>query len=146
MLYTRRELGRLALATLPAAGLAARPLSAFAAFAEKPNSKVAGVQIGLNVPYDFGNNLMSGDEVLDGCVKLGISAVELRSQPVELFMGVPAALLAPQRGAARNDQPTAAPTASDDLSKWRASAPLDKAKEFRKKYEDAGVLIQILKF
>ena len=34
MLYTRRELGRLALATLPAAGLAARPLSAFGAFAD----------------------------------------------------------------------------------------------------------------
>src|SRR3954452_17003088 len=112
MLYTRRELGKLAMA-VPAASLAGRPLSLFGA-AEKPNSKVAGVQIGLNVPYDFGNNLMSGDEVLDGCVKLGISAVELRSQPVELFMGVPAALLAPQRGAARNDQPTAAPTSSDD--------------------------------
>ena len=104
------------------------------------------MQIGLNVPYDFGNNMMSGDEVLDGCVKLGISAVELRSQPVELFMGVPAALLAPQRGAARNDQGGAATTASEDLSKWRASAPLSKAKDFRKKYEDAGVLIQILKF
>ena len=76
MLYTRRELGKLALATVPAAALAGRPLAAFAA---KPDSKVAGVQIGLNVPYDFGNNMMSGDEVLDGCVKLGISAVELRS-------------------------------------------------------------------
>ena len=35
MLYTRRELGKLALATLPAAGLAARPLSAFGAFADE---------------------------------------------------------------------------------------------------------------
>ena len=47
MLYTRRELGKLALATVPAAALAGRP---FAAFAAKPDSKVAGVQIGLNVP------------------------------------------------------------------------------------------------
>lgn len=146
MLYTRRELGRLALATLPAAGLAARPLAAFGAFAAaKPDSKVAGVQIGLNVPYDFGNNLMSGDEVLDGCVKLGVSAVELRSQPVELFMGVPPALLAaPQRGAAPD--PAARKAVAEDLRKWRAAAPMSKAKDFRKKYEDAGVLIQIVKY
>jgi sugar phosphate isomerase/epimerase len=147
MLYTRRELGRLALATLPAAGLAARPLSAFGAFAAKPNSKVAGVQIGLNVPYSFGNNLMSGDEVLNDCVKLNVSAVELRSQPVELFMGVPPALFGGgQRGAATPEQAAARKAAAADLEKWRAAAPLGKAKEFRRKYEDAGVLIQILKF
>jgi sugar phosphate isomerase/epimerase len=144
MLYTRRELGKLALATVPAAAFAGRPLAAFAA---KPDSKVAGVQIGLNVPYDFGNNMMSGDDVLAGCVKLGISAVELRSQPVEQFMGVPPALLAgPGRGAPTPDQAAARKTAADDLQKWRASAPVSKAKEFRKKYEDAGVLIQIVKY
>jgi sugar phosphate isomerase/epimerase len=146
MLYTRRELGKLALATIPAAGLATRPLAAFGAFAAKPDSKVNGVQIGLNVPYDFGNNLMSGDDVLDGCIKLGVSAVELRSQPVELFMGVPPALFsAPQPGAPPLD-PAARKTAAVDLQKWRAAAPLSKARDFRKKYEDAGVLIQILKF
>ena len=80
------------------------------------------MQIGLNVPYDFGNNATSGDEVLDGCIKLGISAVELRSQPVELFMGVPAALLAgPGRGAPTPEQATARKTAADELQKWRAS-------------------------
>jgi len=147
MLYTRRELGRLALAALPAAGLAGRPLAAFGAFAAKPNSKVAGVQIGLNVPYDFGNNLMSGDEVLDGCLKLNVSAVELRSQPIEQFMGVPAALFGGgQRGASTPEQAAARRTAAADLEKWRASAPLSKAKDFRKRYEDAGVLIEILKF
>jgi sugar phosphate isomerase/epimerase len=147
MLYTRRELGRLALATLPAAGLAGRSLTVFGAAAVKPNSKVAGVQIGLNVPYDFGNNLMSGDEVLDGCVKLGVSAVELRSQPVELFMGVPPALLAaPSRGTPTPEQTAARKSGADDLRKWRGAAPMSKAREFRKKYEDAGVLIEILKF
>ncbi len=147
MLYTRRELGQLALATLPAAGLAGRPLAAIAAAAAKPDSKVNGVQIGLNVPYDFGNNLMSGDEVLDGCLKLNVSAVELRSQPVELFMGVPQALLAGGgRGQQTPEQLAARKTAAADLSKWRTAAPLAKARDFRKKYEDAGVLIQILKF
>src|SRR3954469_17960083 len=91
MLYTRRELGKLALATVPAVRL----LDPGALFAQgKPNSKVHGVQIGLNVPYSFGNNNMPGDEVLQNCIKLGVSGVELRSQPVEAFMGVPAALVA----------------------------------------------------
>lgn len=147
MLYTRRELGRLALATLPAAGVMGRPLSVFGAVAAKPDSKVRGVQIGLNVPYNFGNNLMSGDDVLDGCVKLGVNAVELRSQPVEQFMGVPQALLTGAgRGTQTPEQAAARKTAAEDLRKWRTSAPMAKAKEFRKKYEDAGVLIQILKF
>jgi sugar phosphate isomerase/epimerase len=145
MLYTRRELGKLALATVPAAAFVGHPPAALAA--AKPNSKVAGVQIGLNVPYDFGNNLMSGDDVLEGCVKLGVSAVELRSQPVELFMGVSPALLTPAgRGTPPADAAAARKTASDDLDKWRASAPMKKATDFRKKYEDAGVLIQIVKF
>ena len=78
--YTRRQFSSLALSALPTAGLlaAARPL--FAA-ATKPDSKVAGVQIGLNVPYSFGNIAMSGDEVLQSCVLLGISGVELRTRP-----------------------------------------------------------------
>jgi sugar phosphate isomerase/epimerase len=79
-------------------------------------------------------------------VKLGVNAVELRSQPVEQFMGVPPALLTQQRGAPSAEQAAARKTAAADLMKWRASAPLSKAAEFRKKYEDAGVLIEILKF
>lgn len=144
MLYTRRELGKLALSTLPAAGILARTPAALAA---RPDSRVRGVYIGLNVPYSFGNNLMPAAEVLDGCIKLGISAVELRSQPVEIFMGAPQALFAAGgRGAQGPEQQAARRAAAEDLRKWRASAPLGRAKEFRKTYEDAGVLVQVLKF
>ena len=77
MLYTRRELVKLAAVAIPAVrGLV-----------DRPNSKVAGVQIGLNVPYDFGGRTMDGDEILRRCLQLGVSAVELRSQPVEEFAG-----------------------------------------------------------
>src|SRR5215472_1367031 len=71
MNYTRRDLGRLALASLPAATLLA-----------KPNSKFGGVHLGINVPYSYKDMAMSADEVLSKTVQLGISAVELRSQPV----------------------------------------------------------------
>ena len=105
MLYTRRELVKLAAVAIPAVrGLV-----------DRPNSKVAGVQIGLNVPYDFGGRTMDGDEILRRCLQLGVSAVELRSQPVEEFAG-------------------------------GRPASMDKAAAFRKKYEDAGVRIEIVKF
>jgi sugar phosphate isomerase/epimerase len=104
MMYTRRDMAKLALVAVPG----------MRALLDLPNSKVAGVQIGLNVPYNFGSRTMDGDEVLRRCVQLGVSAIELRSQPVELYAGSPASM--------------------------------DKVKAFRRKYEDAGVRIEIVKF
>jgi sugar phosphate isomerase/epimerase len=129
--YTRREFAKLALAALPGAGLLSvmNRLSAAETPATppgKPNSKVAGVQIGLNVPYSFASPRMSGDDVLKNCLQLGLSAVELRTQPVEAFLGVPAGT-------------------AEQLAQWRKAASMDRVKEFRNKYETAGVLIEIVK-
>jgi sugar phosphate isomerase/epimerase len=145
MSYTRREFGKLALATLPAATI--WPALTLEGQGQKPNSKVSGVQIGLNVPYSFGNNLMDADEVLQKCIQLGVNAVELRSQPVEGFLGVSSDLVT--RSAARTSTPEqegAKKAAEEELRKWRVSAPMDKVKAFRRKYEDAGVKIEIVKF
>ena len=149
MLCTRRELGTLAFAALPASRMLLGRASELAA--ARPNSKFAGVQVGLNVPYNFGNNWMSGDETLARCIELGVSAIELRSQPVELFLGSPAA--APQpggsgggRAAPTPEQVAARKAAAEALRKWRMSVPMDKVTTFRKKYEDAGVRIEIVKF
>jgi sugar phosphate isomerase/epimerase len=146
MLYSRRELGKLALSAVPAAKLL-DPVSLFAQ--GKPNSKVNGVQIGLNVPYSFGNNNMSPDEVLQNCITLGVNGLELRSQPVEAFLGVPANLVTAAgrgRGTQTAEQDAARTAAAEQLRKWRTSASMDKVKEFRRKYEDAGMLIEIVKF
>jgi sugar phosphate isomerase/epimerase len=128
---TRREFAKLSLAALAGAGLlpVLNGLSAAetpARLPGKPNSKVAGVQLGLNVPYSFSEPRMSGDDILKNCVQLGFSAVELRTQPVEAFLGVPAAN-------------------AEQLGQWRKSVSMDGVKEFRKKYETAGVLIEIVK-
>ena len=135
----------LALAALPAAGLlsAVNRLSAADA-AAKPNSKVAGVQLGLNVPYSFGGGVTDGDEILANCVQLGLSGVELRAQPVELFLGAPKDLIYPPKKDKNAPKAEAAPPAVT-LKEWRKSAPLDRAKEFRAKWENAGVLIEIVK-
>lgn len=147
-MYTRRELGKIALAAWPAATLPRIAEGLPGGLLQKPSSKVAGVQIGLNVPYSFGSNAIDGDETLAKCVQLGISAVELRSQPVETFLGVPADLVK-SSASVRNatpEQEAARKTALEGLRKWRVSAPLGRVKEFRKKYEDAGVNIEIVKF
>jgi hypothetical protein len=142
--YTRREFAKLALATVPVALLPLTSLSAAekGAKSAKPNSKFAGVQVGLNVPYSFGNPVMSGDEVLANCVQLGLSAVELRAQPVEAFLGAPAHLIGARRSVAAAG---AAESNAQEHRKWRSTVALDKAKPFRRKYEEAGVRIEILK-
>jgi sugar phosphate isomerase/epimerase len=118
---TRREFARFAISMLPAASLfaTARPLLA----AAKPNSKFAGVQIGMNVPYSFGGKNMKAEEVLSNCVQLGLSAVELRTQPIEAALGADAA----------------------KIREWREGFDTSKAGAFRKTWEDAGVLIEIMK-
>jgi sugar phosphate isomerase/epimerase len=97
--------------------------------------------VGLNVPYSFGNPLMSGDEILKNCLQLGLSAVELRTQPVEIFIGAPTDLVSPK---ASGDSGRAASNA-EQLAIWRKSVSMDAVKAFRKKYETAGVLIEIVK-
>src|SRR5947199_8104309 len=107
----------------------------------KPNSKFAGVQVGLNVPYSFANASMSGDDILNNCLQLGLSAVELRTQPVEAFLGVPANLINPKNSVASGS----AAVNGEQLRKWGKSVSMDRVKEFRTKYETAGVLIEIVK-
>jgi sugar phosphate isomerase/epimerase len=150
MSVTRREFGKLAVAAWPAAGLLLRSTGLMAA--AKPDSKWAGVQVGMNVPYNFGEgNYLSGEEILKRCVQLNVSGVELRMQPVELFMGSPQAIAAAARGRSTArvemtpEQQAAQKAAAEELRQWRLSAPMSKVSEFKKLYDDAGVAIEIVK-
>src|SRR4029450_7131103 len=108
MSYTRRELAQLALTMIPAATLLQwRSASAMQA---KPNSKVAGVQIGMNVPYNFGGRNMDVDLLIRNVVALGVSGLELRSQPVETLLGAPVELI---------DARTIDAAGAETLRKWR---------------------------
>jgi sugar phosphate isomerase/epimerase len=132
---TRREFGRLLGTTIAGVGISSLPRLAGAAETSKPNSKVAGVQIGLNVPYSFANSSMSAEEILRNCVQLGFSALELRTQPVEVFLGIPWELVFPAKGA----------DVTKELAERRTSMSLDRVKDFRQMYERAGVSIEIVK-
>lgn len=145
--YTRREFAKLALAALPAAGLLSVPVALSGAdkpakSGGKPNSKVGGVQIGLNVPYSFGAAVTTADDILAKCVQLGVSGVELRTQPVEAFLGAPAHLVGSKKAVLSGG---AAADNAQQLRQWRTSVAVDRAAAFRKKYEDAGVKIEIMK-
>ena len=148
-MYTRRDFAKIALASLPAARLLHAPAVAFQA---KPNSKVRGVMIGMNVPYNFGGRTAPVGDIIKNCVALGVSGLELRTQPVEALLGLPpelvtAASAGSGRGAAplTPEQLAARKTAVDGIRKWRVGVSMDKVKEVRRTFEDAGILVEIVK-
>jgi hypothetical protein len=153
MLYTRRDIGKIALA----AGAASRLMAA------KPDSVFGGVQIGV-ITYSFRSLPSSAEQVLQYCLDCGISAIELMSNVAESYAGAPAQggfgfggpppgpggqqgrpggpggrrELTPEQRAAREK-------AAAELRDWRLSVSMDKYKAFRKMYNDAGISIYAFK-
>jgi hypothetical protein len=81
MALTRREFGRLALTSVPAAALFDNPLFAQA----RPNSLISGVQLGT-ITYSFRSmDDQSAEATLKYAVAAGISAVELMGGPVNAY-------------------------------------------------------------
>jgi sugar phosphate isomerase/epimerase len=78
--------------------------------------------------------------VIAKTAQLGVSAVELRSQPIELALGVPQTVLEPGNDRAARQK------ATEDLRAWRLKNDPSKAASVRKQFEDAGVKIEIVKF
>lgn len=143
MTWTRREMTRAALAAIPGALTLGR-LPALA-FQSRPNSVVNGVTIGMNVPYNFGSRTMGIGEIIANCVQLGVSAVELRTQPVEAFLGVPTHLVLAGRGRGPAPDEAARKAAAGELRTWRRAVPMPKVAAVRKRFEDAGILVEIVK-
>ena len=150
MSITRREFGRVALAGAPAVGMLLRGSLSEAIAAEAPGSmsRWAGVQVGLNVPYSLGTgNNIAAEDLLKRVVEVGVGGLELRSQPVEHFLGSPAVRAAAEAAKGPNPPRPAAPTpeAKADIRKWRLAAPSSKLKELRQMYAKADVVIDVLK-
>jgi sugar phosphate isomerase/epimerase len=150
MIYSRREFGKLALASVPAAALMEKTVWSQA----KPNSVIHDVQIGT-ITYSYRSMPdQSAQAILKYVVSDGISAVELMGEPAEQFAGAPSGRgpgggdrgpgqqLTPEQQAARQ---AARREAREALRKWRVGASIDKYKELRKLYNDAGVKIYALK-
>lgn len=155
MLYTRRDFGRLALATGAATRL----------WAAQPKSNFGGVRIGI-ITYSFRALPSGADDVLKYCLECGISGIELMSNVAESFAGAPLpagrgfgpASGGPGRqggaqgrapGGARPpltpEQRGAMQKAAEELRNWRLSAGMERYKQFRKMYNDAGIEIYAFK-
>jgi sugar phosphate isomerase/epimerase len=149
MRFTRREFGKFAISVVPAAGILGELASGIAASPAKVNSTIRGVELGMNVPYNFdpAKHDMDPDEVLDDCVKLGVGWTELRSQPVEVFLNAPKVPPGPRRGTqATPEQQASIAAAREELRKFRVGLSMGKVKPFRQKWEDAGVMTAVVKF
>lgn len=144
MAYTRREFTALVAAGAPAAALlGSRP--AGQAPTPRPNSVFAGVHVGVNAPYSFRGAASTADETIAAMIQVGASALELRSQPVEQFLGAPAG--GGRGGGRRGGGAGAAQEPGvDALSDWRLALSMDRVHEVRRKFEDAGLAIEIVKF
>jgi sugar phosphate isomerase/epimerase len=168
---TRRDLGKLALAALPASRLLA-----------KPNSNFDGVQVGV-ITYSYRSMPGANDAeaLLKYIVDSGISGIELMGPAAEIYAGSPAAAgrggggggggrgRGPGGGPGRGPDGAAAPggpargpggggrppltpeqqaaqqNRAEELKKWRLSVSMDKYKALRKMYNDAGVDIYAFK-
>jgi len=172
MNYTRRDLGKIALLSLPLA-------RGFAAI----DSNFGGVQIGA-ITYSFrGTNDL--DVIIQDMVKIDLGEVELMSEdaeraacapsqarcggqgrrpgsgtggpPTDSSAGAAAPSAAPRPPAASprprghrppmtDEQIAAARARNEEFRKWRLSVSMDKFKDVRKKFDAAGINLQLLCF
>lgn len=115
--YSRRDLGRMALG---AAGGLVLSGSLESLSAAKPNSKIKGVQIGIQ-SYSLRDRSL--DDALAGIVECGINSCELWSGHVE-------------------PRPkTKGKEGREETRKWRTTVSLDEFKKVREKFQKAGVRI-----
>jgi sugar phosphate isomerase/epimerase len=115
---------------IAAAGALILPKTSFAnSFfkADKPNSVVGGVLIGVTT-YSYGHmKNVTAEDMLQYCLQDNISGVELRGDAAELTAGA-------------SKRP-----AGQSLADWRANVSMDAFKAIGKMYKDAGVTIYAYK-
>jgi sugar phosphate isomerase/epimerase len=117
----------------------------------KPDSKIAGVQIGT-ITYSFRSMPTDAESVLKYCVEAGISAIELMGTTAEAFAGAPNVSTEPMkpfpsgpRPELTEEQKAERAKKSKQTADWRASAAMSKFEQLRKMYKDAGITIYAYK-
>jgi sugar phosphate isomerase/epimerase len=139
MQFTRREMGRIAIASIPLAG-------AFGA--KRIDSKFGGVQIGA-ITYSF-NRIASPDPeaIIRAYVEIGLGEAELMSDHCEALAGAPAMPVFRRPGGGRPqltpEQLVERKAAQDKLAQWRTSANGNTWKTVARKFDDAGIDLALL--
>ena len=135
MNFTRREIGKLALASMPLAGRLC---------AAQIDSRFYGVRIGA-ITYSF-NRIATPDPeaIIQAFVEVGLGEAELMSNHCEALAGAPR--LAGGRGG-RNltpEQQAARQAQQEQLRNWRSATGPSTWAAVRKKFNDAGVEVALL--
>jgi sugar phosphate isomerase/epimerase len=126
-----------------------KPFASF--FADKPDSKIAGVQIGV-ITYSYRSMPGSIDQILQYVVNSGISAIELMGDAAEDYAGKPAnpVKMPPfvpgqPRPQFTDEQKAQMAAYQKQVADWRTTVAMDKFEEIRKMYHKAGVSIYAFK-
>jgi sugar phosphate isomerase/epimerase len=141
MQFTRREMGRIAIASIPMAG-------AFGA--KRIDSKFGGVQIGA-ITYSF-NRIASPDPeaIIKAYVEIGLGEAELMSNHCEALAGAPAMPMFRRPGGGRPqltpEQLAERKTAEEKLVQWRTAVNANTWKTVARKFDDAGIDLALLCF
>jgi sugar phosphate isomerase/epimerase len=139
--YSRRDFGRLVAAGLPLSLV----LRAGA------DSKINGVQIGA-ITYSF-RTMTNPEDIVAAYKTIGLSEAELMSNHAEALAGAPPAPPFGGGGRGRGQQMTDEQRAAADkarqaraeqMKQWRTSVSMDKFKDVRKTFNDAGVDVRLL--
>jgi hypothetical protein len=121
---------------------------------------LTGVRIGLTVPQSFGRPDLSIHEILARATEAGVGALELDVRAVETFLGAPIepALLHPpeedyetgllpiEEEVFRDELALARHTFAASVRTWRASVSLAPLDACRRRFEEAGVRVAILRW
>ncbi len=160
--FSRRKFITTTSAVATGLALGSQHLSAAPAilkYYNKPNSVINGVQIGV-ITYSFRSMPDQGAEAtLQYILDSGINAIELMGGPAESFAGMPEnpvdrwaffRLMRRQRNGETlsEDEKTemqemraAMDAYNKEVAQWRTKVSMDKFKQFKQMYKDAGVKI-----
>jgi sugar phosphate isomerase/epimerase len=124
MIHSRRDFAKLALAGLPLSAALARGI----------NSKIDGVQLGVQ-SYSFRD--LPLDDAIKAMVADGLGDCELFSPHIENG-GIKGGSM-PHANRSPEERKAAAAAREEKLRQWRLTVPMDYYKGIRKKFNDAGI-------
>ena len=148
-ILSRREWLRAAGGAAVLGAIPFRISSALAQSKGKPNSNVAGVQLGVTT-YSYRSMPHKVDDVVQYLLYAGVNTIELRSVAEE-DLGIPEAPRPPAGGAPLSDQEKlerakAVESLRAAQRTWRLSLPTERYAQMRRKFNDAGIEVHIAKF
>lgn len=147
--FSRREFIKKGSAALSAVALSATGLRGAPAILKslaRPDSKFAGVQIGV-ISYSFRSLPCNAEQLLKYCLDCNISAIELMGNTGEAFAGAPFASTEPMkfspgpRPQRTPEQEAEQQKKDQETASWREKVSMDAFTKLRKMYKDAGVSI-----